>query len=243
MDPNPSTAAPQAYRMASELSKLCLPQEYKDSNRRLAWANSICCLFLLIGVVGLKAPAVHVRPLAEVVDIVPVVIVPPDDIPPPKQPEERPEPEPAADVSPETPVIATVVAADASTVTFAVPVEGPVVLAPTRLAAPPPAAPPRPVRPPANDPTKYVPSVGDWGGHPSPDYPGIAIRMGYQGTATLLITVDASGAVTDVKLQKSAGYKVLDEVALEHVRKHLRLRTPPGEVRYHTLDIVFKLQR
>jgi TonB family protein len=67
--------------------------------------------------------------------------------------------------------------------------------------------------------------------------------MGYQGTATVLITVDPAGNVSDVKLQKSAGFKVLDEVALEHVRKHLRLRNPPGEVRYHTLDIVFKLQR
>ena len=243
MDSSSTPATPQAYHVASELSRLCLPQEYTDANRRLAWVNSICCLFLLIGAVGLNPPRVHVRALAEVQDIVPVVILPPDDIPPPKQTEEQPEPEPSSDVSPETPVVATVVAADASTVTFAVPVEGPVVLAPTRLAAPPPATLPRPVRPPTNDPTKYVPSIGDWGGHPSPDYPGIAIRMGYQGTATVLITVDPAGTVSDVKLQKSAGYKVLDDVALEHVRKHLRLRNPPGEVRYHTLDIVFKLQR
>jgi TonB family protein len=66
--------------------------------------------------------------------------------------------------------------------------------------------------------------------------------MGYQGIVTLLITVDPSGTVTDVEIKKSSGYKVLDDAALNHVRKHLRLRNPPGEVRLHTLDIVFKLQ-
>jgi TonB family protein len=66
--------------------------------------------------------------------------------------------------------------------------------------------------------------------------------MGYQGTATLLITEDPTGRVTDVRLKKSSGYKVLDDEALDHVRKHLRLRTAPGEVRHHLLDIVFKLQ-
>ena len=240
MDLTSSTVAPQEYSVASDLSKLCLPQEYKDSNRRLAWVNSICCFFLMIGFVGLKPPRVHIKTLSEVTEIVPVVIVPPEDTPPPKPAEQPPEPEPTAETTTDAPVVATVVAADASTVAFAVPVEGPVVLKPTRFAGPPP---PSIVRKPATDATKYVPSVGDWGGHPSPDYPGIAIRMGYQGTVTLLITVDPSGTVTEVQLKKSSGYKVLDDEALNHVRKHLRLRTAPGEVRYHTLDIVFKLQR
>ena len=240
MDFTASTIAPGGYHVASDLSKLCLPQEYKDSNRRLAWVNSICCLFLMIGLVGLKAPRVYVKPLSEVTEVVPVVIVPLEDTTLPKPTEQPPEPEPTAETTTEAPIVATVVAADASTAAFGVPVEGPVVLAPTRFAAPPP---PRTVRPPSGDATKYVPSVGDWGGHPLPDYPGIAIRMGYQGTVTLLVTVDPSGAVTDVQLIKSSGYKVLDDAALDHVRKHLRLRSPPGEIRHHPLDVVFKLQR
>lgn len=240
MDSLASPVAPPAYSVASDLSKLCLPQEYKDSNRRLAWANSICCLFLLIGFVGLKAPRVHIKPLSEIPVFVPAEIVQPDDTPPPPPTEQPQEPEPSAEVSPETPVVATVVAANPTTVAFAVPVEGPVVLAPTRFAA---APPPRTVRPPAGDATRYVPSVGDWGGHPKPEYPGIAQRMGYQGTVTLLITVDPSGTVAEVQLKKSSGYKVLDDAALEHVRQHLRLRNPPGEIRYHTLDIVWNLLR
>lgn len=238
MDLTTSTVAPHEYVGTSDLSKLCLPQEYKDTNRRLAWVNSICCLFLTIGFVGLNPPGVRIKPLSEVTEIVPVVIVPPDDIPPPKPTEQPPEPEPTAETTTDTPVVATVVAADASAVAFAVPVEGPVVLKAARFAGPPP---PNIVRKPATDTTKYVPSVGDWGGHPSPDYPSTAIRMGYQGTVTLLISVDPSGTVSDVQLKKSSGYRILDDAALDHVRKHLRLRNAPGEVRSHTLDIVFKL--
>ena len=64
-----------------------------------------------------------------------------------------------------------------------------------------------------------------------PEYPGLAIRNGYQGTVTLQITVDAAGIVSDVQVKKSSSYKILDDSALDHVRKHLRLRNPPGEIR------------
>jgi TonB family protein len=232
------TATSSSFAEASDLSKLCLPQEYKDTNRRLAWANSICVLFLLIGLVGLKPPKIHVRVLAEAPEPVPVEIIQPEDQPPTKPPEENVESEPTNEVLPDQPVVATVVAADPASAAFAVPVEGPVVLAPARLAAPPPVAPPKP----QGDATKYVPSVGDWGGHPAPEYPGLAQRMGYQGTVTLQITVDPSGVLTDVQLKKSSGYKILDDAALDHTRKHLHLRNAPGEVRIHTLDIVFRLR-
>jgi TonB family protein len=238
MEFSSSTANLSTFSGASDLSKLCLPQEYKDANRRLAWANSVCFLFLLVGMVGLRPPQVHIRPLSEVVEAVPVEIIQPDEQPPPKPTEENVEPEPRNDVLPDQPVVATVVAANPASAAFAVPVEGPVVLAPTRFAAPPPSSPPKPQ---ANA-TKYAPSIGDWGGHPTPEYPGLAQRMGYQGTVTLQITIDPSGAVTDVQLQKSSGYKILDDAALEHTRKHLRLRNAPGEVRIHTLDIVFRLR-
>lgn len=241
MDSSAPTTETPWLSSASDLSKLCLPQEYKDSNRQLAWVNSICCLFLFIGAVGFSPPKVYVRSLSEVTEAIPVIIVPPEDTPKPPPTEQPNDPEPSAEATLDAPVLATVVAADASTAVFAVPVEGPVVLAPTRFAPPPPAAPPRPR--PTGDPSKYVPSVGDWGGHPAPDYPGLAIRMGYQGTVTLQITVDAEGNVSEVQVKKSSGFKILDDSALDHVRKHLRLRNPPGEIRYHTLDIVFKLQR
>jgi len=110
MDFPTATANPSSFTEASDLSKLCLPQEYKDTNRRLAWINSICVLFLAIGIVGLKPPPVHVRPLSEVTEIVPIVITPPEDTPPPPKTEQTEEPEPAPDNAPETPVVAVVVA-------------------------------------------------------------------------------------------------------------------------------------
>lgn len=235
-----SLASSHNYELSSDLARLSLPQEYKDANRRLAWINSICVAFLLIGVVGFKAPRLKIKPLTEVVDVVPIVITPAEEQPKQETPEPPPELEPPPEAAPETPVVATVVAANPTAAAFAVPVEGPVILAPMRYAAPP----PRELRPPApTDSTRYNPSVGDWGGHPQPNYPPLALRMGYQGKVVLLITVDPSGTVTSVQVKSSSGYKVLDDAALEHVRAHLRLRNPPGEVRYHTLDIVFRIDR
>src|ERR1044071_9810028 len=124
MYPSPSATAPLDYTGASALSKLCLPQTYKDSNRRLAWANSICVLFLVIGCLGLKPPPVHVRPLPEVVEVIPVELPPPEEPPKTQVTEEQPEPEPTAEVMPEKPVVATAVVANSEKIAFAVPTLG-----------------------------------------------------------------------------------------------------------------------
>ena len=240
MDLTSATTAPRQYAVASDLSKLCLPQEYKDSSRRLAWVNSICCLFLLIGFVGLNPPRVHLKPLSEVTEIVPVVIIPPDDVPPPKPAEQPPEPEPTAETTTDAPVVATVVAADASAAAFAVPVEGPVVLAPTRFAAPPP---PVLKAPPETKRVALQSAEEDWGGSSNqPDYPGLAQRNGYQGTVTLEITFDPTGAVQSTKVLKSSSYSILDNAAMVKVKNSLRLRVAPGEIRVCTKDFTFRLR-
>lgn len=242
MNASASATPAQRYVLSSDLARLCLPQEYRDPSRRLAWVNSICALFLIIGVVGLKPPPVRVKPLSEPVEYVPVVIEPVVEQPKPENPDAPPpEPDELQDIAPDTPVVATVVAANPAAVAFAVPVEGPVVLAPVRFAGPPPQ---KTVRPPTTSaPTRYNPSVADWGGHPQPEYPPLALRLGYQGKVVLRIVVDPNGTVTSVEIEKSSGYKILDNAALEHVRRHLRLRNPPGEVRVHTLEIEFRLLR
>src|SRR5438094_257466 len=82
------------YALSSELARLCLPAEYRDDTRTLAWVNSICFLFLVIGLIGLKAPKVVVRPLNPPAEIVPVVLAPPEE-PPKTEPEVKPdEPQP-----------------------------------------------------------------------------------------------------------------------------------------------------
>ena len=67
--PASSAGAPDRAWL-SDLVKLCLPQEFRNSNRKLAWINSICLLFLLVGVVGLKSPRGSTPPTYPVMDSV-----------------------------------------------------------------------------------------------------------------------------------------------------------------------------
>jgi len=226
------------YSLSDDLARLCLPQEYQDSYRRLAWVNSICALFLIIGLIGLNPPALIVKELPPLNEIVPVVI----------QPEEQPEPEtkPEMDRPPETdevitdqPVVATVVAANPANVAFALPVKGPVILAPAKFAAPP----ARDIKPTEGKVTRLASSDEDWGGRSDqPEYPGMAQRRGYQGKVLLEIGFDATGKVVSVTVKNSSGYPMLDEAAVEKVKLHLRLRTPPGEPRVFTKEFIFQLR-
>src|SRR6266436_2388891 len=224
----------QKYTLSSDLARLSLPAEYKDQYRTLAWVNSICFLFLMIGIVGLKGPRVMVRPISEAVETVPVVFTPPEEQP--KQ-EMKPEPdEPQPDTPTESPQVVTIVAAvDSPSVAFAVPIQGAVAIAPARYASAPPAnlaAPPRP--------TKFDPNAAQGGIYPDPPYPGIAVRNNYQGSVTVELAVDASGAVVSAKVAKSSGFPVLDEAAIKTVKE--RWHFPPGPPRLHTWDCKFQLQ-
>ncbi len=224
----------QNYALSDDLARLCLPYEYRDSNRFLAWVNSICFLFLLIGLVGLKAPKIVIKPLSQPQEIVPVVFTPPEEQPKVQPEVKQDEPEPQ-DKPLETPEVATVVAAaDPSSVAFAVPVEGAVAIAPARFAtAPPPinTAPPKP--------TKFDPNANA-GTFPPPNYPGIAIRNRYQGTATIEILVDPAGSVTSTKVLKSSGYPVLDEAAMQVVKSQWRFKA--GTARDLVWDCTFELK-
>jgi hypothetical protein len=137
------------YELSDDLAKLCLPQEWKDSNRTLAWVNSICFLFLVVGLIGLRPPKVIHKALSEVVEAVPVIFTPPEEQPK-AEPEAKPDEEQPQDTPTEAPqVVSIVAAADPTSVAFAVPVQGAVAVAPAaHLATPPPPAnqpPPRAV--------------------------------------------------------------------------------------------------
>src|SRR4051794_18528765 len=115
----------QQYELSSDLARLCLPAEFKDSYRKFAWVDSICFLFLVIGLIGLKAPQVFHKPVIEVAEPVPVVFTPPEEEPKmePDMKQEESEPQ---DTPLETPQVVpnVVAAADPATVAFAVPVQG-----------------------------------------------------------------------------------------------------------------------
>jgi len=49
---------------------------------------------------------------------------------------------------------------------------------------------------------------------PSPEYPLLARRMGYEGVAVLDIHVDRKGRADQIKLHESSGYAILDQAAL-----------------------------
>ena len=236
LSPQSTAASTSPYHLSDDLARLCLPQEWKDSYRTLAWVNSICFLFLVVGLVGLKAPRVIQKPLTEISEPVPVVFTQPEE-PPKTEPEPKQEEEQPQDAPADTPQVAAVVAAaDPTSVAFAVPVQGAVAIAPAaHLATPPPPAnqaPPRAVQ--------FNPTTAGGGSFPDPHYPAIAMRNHYQGTVIVEFVVDEAGRLTSVKVQKSSGFPVLDEEALETVKN--RWRFMPGKPGYFYKPFAFQLQ-
>jgi protein TonB len=232
-------AGPLGYQLSSDLARMCLPAEFKDSYRNLAYANSICILFLLIGAVGFKVPRVIIKPLSEVSEPIPVVFTPPEEVQQPDKPDVPDEPPPPTDQPMDTPAVAVVAAvADSSAVAFSVPVKGAVAVASVRYAAPPPAnltaPPPRPA------PVKFNPNAtSDGGVYPQPMYPRFAMRQKQQGIVIVEMKVDADGAVISAEVFKSSGYTVLDEAAVDVVKT--RWRFPAGPVRLFQWSCTFQL--
>lgn len=59
----------------------------------------------------------------------------------------------------------------------------------------------------------------NYGSNPKPKYPGVATSRGWEGTVRLLVKVSAEGDSEEVTVQRSSGYDVLDEAAIEAVEK------------------------
>lgn len=55
--------------------------------------------------------------------------------------------------------------------------------------------------------------------NPAPDYPRMARHRGYQGNVVLEVLVARDGSVGDLRVFKSSGYSVLDQAALDSVKK------------------------
>lgn len=235
----PFDATARQYELSDDLARLCLPQEFRDSHRMLAWVNSICALFLAVGLVGLKAPKVIEKPINEPQEIVPVVFTPPEEPQKPQVQEEQPtEPQPQDAPSEAPPVVTIVAPANAPNIAFSVPVQGPVAIAPTaQMAPPPPAKLPEPAAPPR--PVKFNPTVTTDGGYyPEPRYPQAALRNRWQGTVVIRIEVAASGDISSVNVQKSSGHSMLDDAATDVIK---RWRFPAGDVRIYVWDCTFKM--
>ncbi|MCG3147146.1 MAG: hypothetical protein PCFJNLEI_00583 [Verrucomicrobiae bacterium] len=224
----------------TDLSQYCLEKDLLDSRRGLAWANSICLVFLVIGIAGLKPRAAEVtRKPAMVAEVVPTVIEP---LVPAIQ--HLTADSGAAAGPTETtsgaggPVVAVTV--DSSAVAFAVPTVGNV-LVPLGKAQPPPAQPLAAVVPLSSVQFETVQATGLSGSRPAPSYPTEALRRREQGQVTLVIDVDAQGRVTAVTIKESSGFSRLDQAAVDQIRR--RWFFPPSSApRKFECPIIFQLQ-
>ena len=226
------------YALHSDLAQFCLPAANRDANRKIAYVNSICSLFLAIGLAGINPPVQEQRVPEPVQSFVPVEIVQPPEPPKTEPQQQELDPEPQPDTPVLMPQVATVVASDPTQVKFAVPVEGPVVFAPAKFAQAPPPAPPKPAG------RTVVKMTGAEGGtFPTPVYPRAALEQRQEGTVTLLIGVNPDGSVETVEIKTSSGRVALDRAAVQHVKtKYKFLPISTDEIRYFEKDIQFHLQ-
>ena len=54
--------------------------------------------------------------------------------------------------------------------------------------------------------------------NPTPEYPSLARRRGYEGTVVMEVFVDREGRVQDLRLYQSSGHEVLDRAAMKAVK-------------------------
>ena len=99
---------------------------------------------------------------------------------------------------------------------------------PPEAAHPPEAPPPETTPPVSREPIREEPPPAPAGAsttapsamdNPSPDYPDLARRRGYEGVVILLARISPEGEPMEVTVQKSSGHRVLDRAARRAVLK------------------------
>ena len=203
----------------SELARLCLPAAARDLDRNLAWMNSICLLFLAIGVFGRPASG-HIKPPPTSVEVLPAIIEPTVFHPPLTSQENPPEQNEQMEKPDAAQVV--VVTPDSPAICFSVPTIGNLV-APASLAVAPPLIPLAPV---TRMQTASIENTGAGGERPQPPYPLFAREHGQQGTVILVLNVNEAGVITTIELKESSGYPILDRSTLDFVKR--RWIIPPG---------------
>ncbi len=77
-------------------------------------------------------------------------------------------------------------------------------------------------------------------------YPKIAQMRGWQGTVIADLEIDTKGAVISIKIKKSSTYEVLDNEALEMIKKASPFPAPPESLRGKNFNVLvpisFKLE-
>jgi TonB family protein len=210
-----------AYELKNELARLCLPQVNCDANLRLAWVNSVCILFLIIGIFGARRGVIAIKPAPPLTEIIPVIVepitLPPQETAGKKQTDEDKNDAPRV----------TVVIPQLPNINFSVPAS---------LASAPPLEPMR-----SATAINSVSSTGAGGERPQPPYPKIALEAGEQGTMLLVLGGDVAGNVISVDLKESSGFPLLDRATVEFIKRRWHL--PPGTSnQLFQTRITYKLQ-
>ena len=219
----------RAYELKSELARLCLPEASRDAERKFGWMNSICALFLLIGLFG-RPLTVSISPSFAPGEVLPTLIEP-VALPPTTSMREATPTEESQPAKPDfAPVV--VVMSNIPPVNISVPpiddlvVPEAMAVAPTLMpmAVPLPKVVPRTEAPAPSQ----LNNTGTGGERPYPPYPPAALERRQQGTVVLLMDVDASGTITTIDIKASSGYAILDHSTLEFVQKHWKVPPGPG---------------
>lgn len=241
---SPVSPALPRYQLKSDLALYCLPAANRDETRKLAWANSVCLMFLAIAAITLQQPVFIIREASPIPEPMPVVILPPQHEPETRQ-DTKEEEKPDEDLPPlltEIPVVVPVTVAPPDAGNFSVPVEGFVAIS-TDISRvpPPPAIIPRPPPVDAPPPPPMFRNIR-FGGRefrkqPPPSYPEEFSRNRIAGTVEALITIGTNGVPSQVEVGKSSGSPGLDRHVTEFIRREWR--TVPGEIARYRIAITF----
>ena len=212
------------YELKDDLARLCLPPANRDANLKLAWVNSICILFLLIGIAGARRGLINIKPVPPIQEIVPVVIQP--AVLPPQTIAQKPEQ--AEQINQPQVLVAL---PDAPNVNFGVPTVGTLVV-PAALTSAPQIAPMR---------IGSLNDTGAGGERPEPPYPPIAKETGEQGTVKLVLGGDEAGNIISIDVKESSGFPVLDHATVDFIKRHWRLPAGTGNRLFET-SVTYLLQ-
>jgi protein TonB len=224
----------QSFELKDELARLCLPGASRDPNRKLAWINSICILFLIIGIIGATPARVPIRSAPPMEEIAPVILepAPPQTVTANENENQNDQPPPQAQN-------VVVVVPNAPNINFSVPTIGNLV-APSAMATAPPLNPLQPVAP-VNQLSR-ISNTGSSGSRPQPPYPKIALDQGEQGTVLLQLSADAAGNVTSVEIKRSSGFPILDRATADFIKRHWQLPSGASTNQLFETSITYQLQ-
>jgi len=220
-----------ARAVETDLPAFCLELDPAEKQRVLAWVNSICFVYLVIGVLSFKsaAPSIHRSPPAAfeaATTIIEPLVTPVQTITADSSPAEAPS-EPAS----ENNSAAVRVTLDSPAVAFSVPTVGNL-LVPLTLAQPPPPKAMQGTVPINTRPIEQIGVTGVAGGRPAPPYPEQSLLNREEGRVVLLIDVDAAGKITSVTVKSSSGHLQLDRATADYVRRHWLFVSATGSRSY-----------